>query len=127
MLIENSKIQGYIVWLAHGGLRADVVELLQIGVAEESRGSGVGKILVTTGRKLYDAYRQSKKMKPVRFAIVSTGLTNHVASALYRKYLLDPLKTYAAGMANVYHGHPELYLGGEVKSYEDLAKEGINC
>jgi len=94
-------------------------------VAPAARSAGIGKLLVTKGRRLYDKYRSTKGIDqpPVRFCLVSTGLLNHVASALYRKYLLNPMKTFAAGMADVYYGNPEMYLGGEVLPYGDADDE----
>lgn len=86
---------------------------------------GVGRLLTYEGRKLFDAHRAKLRQPPVKQGLVSTGFNNLAAQRIYRKWFLDPMKTYTGGAPNVFGG--EVWLLGELRSYEDMEKESLKC
>jgi ribosomal protein S18 acetylase RimI-like enzyme len=83
---EQDSIGGYISWSFIGGWQSGVIELEQIGVEPDSRGQGVGKILITQSLGEVRKFLRATAGRDVRIIKVDTAATNQ-AQELYRKTL----------------------------------------
>jgi hypothetical protein len=122
----ESCLVSYLVWFQRGGIgQTDVVEYLQTATVGRVRKMGLGRLITVVGRELLNDHRTRKLNMPrVRFAYVSTAFENVGAQTLYRKWLLDPQKVFTGGFPNVFFGHNEVVLGGEVLPL-DILKDAL--